>query len=464
MADLPARTDELHPLIWKITAVAVIGSFMSNLDATIVNVSLSSLATALHSSLNKIQWVTTGYLLALALMLPLSGWLVDRIGAKALYLGCFSAFTLSSALCGFAWSTDSLIAFRIFQGMSGGLLAPLAQMMMARAAGKQMARVMGYATLPILLGPILGPILAGLIIQHATWNWLFFINVPVGVVAIALAWNFLPSDREDTKRRDLDLLGLALLSPGLALLLYSLDHIREAIGKALLMIATSLLVSFILVALRKGPRALIDLHLFKSKTFSVAAGSQFLSNGAMYAGQMLVPYYLIRGCGLSPTTTGWMLAPLGLGMFCALPLMGFLTEKFGIRKVSGGGACLALVGTLPFVYMSKFGLMTPLLDASLFVRGAGLGAISVPAVSAAYHAIKKEDLPTATTSLNILQRIGAPTLTTICATFLAWKLNSKMTADAFSAAFILLSAIQVILCVVSLMLPLELERKVQANK
>src|ERR1700684_1184421 len=158
------QSNRLDPQDWKITSVAVIGSFLSQIDATVVNVSLSSLAVELHSSLSAIQWVTSGYLLALALMLPLNGWMVDRIGAKALYLWCFSVFTLSSALCGMAWSAESLIAFRILQGMSGGLMAPMAQMMMARSAGKHLARVLGWAALPIMLAPILGPVLAGAIL------------------------------------------------------------------------------------------------------------------------------------------------------------------------------------------------------------------------------------------------------------------------------------------------------------
>src|ERR1700735_3990420 len=142
---ISAEPGGLDPLVWKITAVAVLGSFLAQLDATIVNVSLSSLAVDLHSSLTAIQWVTSGYLLALALMLPLNGWLVERIGAKSLYVWCFSAFTLSSAFCGLAWSANSLIAFRILQGMSGGLMAPMTQMMMARAAGKDRKSVVGYA-------------------------------------------------------------------------------------------------------------------------------------------------------------------------------------------------------------------------------------------------------------------------------------------------------------------------------
>jgi EmrB/QacA subfamily drug resistance transporter len=277
-------------LVWKITAVQVLGSFLSQLDATIVNVSLSSLAVDLHSSLTAIQWVTSGYLLALALMLPLNGWLVERIGAKSVYLRCFSVFTLSSALCGLAWSANSLIAFRILQGMSGGLMAPMAQMMMARAAGRQhMARLMGYAAVPILMGPILGPVIAGAILQHASWRWLFLVNLPVGVLAIVRAVLFLPNDREETRSRELDLPGFALLSPGLVLFLYGSDHLGERIGLVALLISLVLLGFFFRMAKRKEDRALIDLRLFRSKTFSAAATTQFISNGISFAGQMLIP-------------------------------------------------------------------------------------------------------------------------------------------------------------------------------
>src|SRR6202042_275607 len=247
--------------------------------------SLSSLAVELHSSLSAIQWVPRGYLLALALMLPLNGWLVERIGAKALYLWCFSAFTLSSGLCGLAWSANSLIAFRILQGMSGGLMAPMAQMMMARAAGKHMARIIGYAAVPVMLEPILGPVIAGAILQHASWRWLFLVNLPVGVLAIVL------------------------LSPGLVLFLYGSHHLGERIGLTALLVSIVLLALFFRMAIRKGHRALIDLQIFKSRTFSASAITQFMSNGISFAGQMLIPIYLIRACGQSPSATGWLRAP-----------------------------------------------------------------------------------------------------------------------------------------------------------
>ena len=295
MSKGPRDAEWLDPLVWKITSVAVIGSFLSQLDATVVNVSLSTLAMELHSSLTAIQWVTSGYLLALALMLPLNAWLVERIGAKSLYLWCFSAFTL----CGIAWSANALIGFRILQGMSGGLMAPMAQMMMARVAGKHMARIIGYAAVPIMLGPLLGPVIAGAILQHASWRWLFLINLPVGALAVVLAIFFLPNDREETKERDLDLVGFSQLSPGPVLFLYGSDHMGERIGQITLALSVLLLAMFFKAAMRKGDRALIDLQLFRGKTFATATVTQFMSNGIAFAGQMLIPIYLIRACGRS---------------------------------------------------------------------------------------------------------------------------------------------------------------------
>jgi EmrB/QacA subfamily drug resistance transporter len=454
--------DGLDPLVWKITTVAVLGSFLSQLDATVVNVSLSSLAVELHSSLTAIQWVTSGYLLALALMLPLNGWLVERIGAKSLYLWCFSAFTLSSALCGLAWSADSLIGFRILQGMSGGLMAPMAQMMMARAAGKHMARVVGYAAVPVMLGPILGPVIAGAILQHASWRWLFLVNLPVGVVAIVLAVLFLPNDHKATRSRGLDLGGLALLSPGLVFFLYGSDHLGERIGLVALVVSVALLAVFIRMAHRKGNRALIDLKLFRNKTFSASVVTQFLSNGISFAGQMLIPMYLLRACGRSPSATGWLLAPLGLGMICTYPWMGALTKRFGIRKVSAGGAFLAFAATLPFLYLASHGLVLTVLACTLFIRGMGLSSVGVPSMSSAYAAVRKQDLPMATTSLNIVQRLGGPTLTTLCATFLGWRLAAVHSAanlsDAFTAAFFLLCVFHALLFAAALRLPLTIQK------
>jgi MFS family permease len=224
----------------------------------------------------------------------------------------------------------------------------------------------------------------------------------------------------------------------------------------------ALLAAFFSTAAKKKDKALIDLSLFKGKIFSASVVTQFMTNGIAFAGQMLIPIYLIRACGLSPSATGWLLAPLGLGMMCCYPLLGILTKRFGIRKVSAGGAFLALIGTLPFLYLAIHGLVLALLVAALFIRGMGLSAVGMPSIASAYASVKREDLPMATTALNIIQRLGGPTLTTLCATFLGWRLAPAYIHDAalgpFAAAFLLLCALHALLFAAAMRLPLSLPK------
>jgi len=443
-------SDRIDPAVWKIAAVAAGGAFMSQIDATVVNVSLSSLASDLHSTLGAIQWVTSGYLLALALTLPLNGWVVDRVGAKAVYVWCFVAFTISSAFCGLAWSAGSLIAFRVLQGMCGGLLAPMAQMMVARAAGKHMAQVIGVSALPVLLAPLLGPVLAGAILQFASWRWLFLVNLPVGVLAVTLAMMFLPNDKGEKVPRRLDLVGLALLSPGLVMFLYGADHLRERPGVPCVLAALVMFFLFWRWAVRKGDGALIDLRLLKDKAFFASITTMFMANGMNFAGQMLIPIFLIKECGRSPSTTGLLMAPLGVGMMCIFPWNGTLTKRFGAKRVAATGSLVALSGTLMFLYLAQHGLVIWLLILALFLRGVGSGGVGIPAISSAYAALPRKDIPMATAAMNIVQRLGGPTLTTTCATFLGWRLATATgpasLPGVFTAAFGLLCVLQAILC------------------
>jgi EmrB/QacA subfamily drug resistance transporter len=446
---------QANPHLWRISSVAILGAFLSQMDATVVNVSLSSLALELHTSLSTIQWVTSGYLLALALTLPLSGWLVDRIGAKTLYLWCFAAFTLTSALCGLAWSANSLIGFRVLQGMSGGLLAPMAQLIMVRAAGNRMARVFGFAAMPILLAPLLGPVIAGALLHFASWHWLFLVNLPFGVLALILAALFLPRDGHERRPRSLDLIGLGLLSPCVVLLLYGLERTSDPLGISALALSVLLFAIFVWWARRKDD-AIIDLRLFKDETFSAAVVTQFLMVGISYAGQMLVPVFLTGFGNLTPSQAGLLLAAQGLGMMCTYPFVGSLVERLGHRNVSLGGALTALAGTFPFIFLASHGLASAVVAVALFVRGMGLSCIGIPSISAAYASVKRDDLPVATTTLNIVMRTGGPTLTTVCATFLGWRLAAQTpvpVSNAYSAAFALLCGFHLVLCVAALRLP-----------
>lgn len=432
-----AVKERVDPRVWKIMGVALLGPLITSLDSTVVNVSLSTLGHELHVGLATLQWVVTGYLLALALMLPLSGWLVDRVGAKRIYLVCFTLFTLASALCGISNSVDTLIAARVLQGMAGGLLAPMAQMMVAREAPRHIARVMGIMVVPVLLGPICGPSLAGIILQHASWRWIFFINLPIGVFATVFAAWILPKDEGREQRRSLDIAGLLLISPGLVLLLYSLESLSgnpAARSLHLVEFAASigLLVSFVVHAIKRGNAALIDMSLFRDSSFSASATTQFLTNALSFGGQMLLPLYLLSILHFSPAETGLLLAPAGLGMLCSYPSMGALTERFGSRRVSTSGALIALIGTLPFAFLPHSALAPWAICMAFFVRGVGMGSISIPSIAAAYSSIPAEAIPVATTAINIVQRLGGPAATTALAVFLHARTSSLSHASGLS--------------------------------
>jgi EmrB/QacA subfamily drug resistance transporter len=436
------QSDRVDRRVWIIAAACACGPLMSGLDGTMVNVSLDALSSAFDVPLGTIQWVTSGYLLALALSLPLSGWLVDRVGARRIFLGCFAGFILFSVMSGFAGSIQILILCRVLQGIAGGLLAPMMQMMMARHAGRHMARVIGVAAMPVMVGGMFGPSLGGVILGLLGWRWIFFVNVPVGLVAICFAWFALPRD-EITSARRLDLIGFALISPGFALLLQGL--VSWAHGQATaplsLLASVALLTAFTCHALRRPASALIDLRLFQARVFRAAAATQFLSNALNFGGQLLLPLWFLQVREATPSATGLMLFPLGFGIFCGLPTMGRLSERYGARAISGIGALLSLLGTLPFVLATGD---TPygFLGVAMFVRGFGGGSITIPSAAAAYSSVPRESLGHATTAINICQRFGGPTGSAGLAILLQFALLRASTpVEAYHWAFWGLTAI-----------------------
>jgi len=437
---MSAARERVDPRVWRIAATCACGPLMSGLDSTMINVSLDTLGGVFGAPLGTIQWVVSAYLLSLALALPLSGWLTDRIGARRIFLSCFAIFVAGSALSAMAASVDMLIASRVLQGIAGGLLAPMMQMMMARHAGRHMARVIGIAAMPVMVGQMLGPSLGGFLLSHLGWRWIFLVNVPVGMLAIGFAMRVLPRDDAITPRR-LDLLGFALISPGLALLLQGLAALAHGGGLPWgLFVSLLLLACFVIHALRAPQAALIDLRLFTGRTFRAAAATQFLSNAINFGGQLLLPLYFLQVRGASPGLTGLLLAPMALGTFFALPVMGRLSERFGARAISGSGAAIALLGTLPFALA---GPQTPVtaLCLALFVRGFGVGSITIPSAAAAYASVPREQLGSATTAINICQRFGGPVGTTALALFLQHASLTNLPPAAFTATFWLLAAL-----------------------
>src|SRR6185436_677315 len=235
---------KLEPHVKRIAIAVVLGAIMSVLSTTIVNVALQTLSVELHAPLDSVQWVVTGYMLSLAAVIPVSGWAANRFGARRLYVISLVLFTAGSALCGFAWNLETLIGARVLQGLAGGLLVPIGQMVLVRAAGPQnMARVMSAIGVPIILAPVFGPTIGGLLVEHVGWQWIFFVNLPIGVAAVFAAIRLLPRDEASPARAGkLDATGLALVATGLVGITYGLAES----GTAGSLLADSVMVPFLL--------------------------------------------------------------------------------------------------------------------------------------------------------------------------------------------------------------------------
>jgi EmrB/QacA subfamily drug resistance transporter len=391
----------------------LLGALMTILDATIVNVAINSLGRDFHTSLPTIQWVLTGYTLALSMTIPITGWAVERIGSKALWITSLALFIAGSVLCGMAWSAASLIAFRVLQGVGGGMLMPVGQTILARAAGpKRMGRLMAVVAVPAMLAPVLGPVLGGLIVNNLSWRWMFYVNVPLCAVALIMAIRAMPADTDRSPTARLDLRGLALLSPGLAALVYGLSAVGNGSPVTSASVLAGVVAGAILVAafgwhaLRKGERALIDLGLFRNRAFTSAAGTLFAYSAAVFGLVVLLPLYIQLVRGESALAAGLLLAPWGLGAIVTMPISGRITDSRGARGVCMAGLAVALAGAAACALVEA---NTPhaLLAGAVFVVGLGHGLIIPSLMATVYQDLPRSAVPSATTTSNILLRVGS---------------------------------------------------------
>lgn len=432
-------TPGLTPTVKRLAVVTVLGTFMSILDTTIVNVALDTLARDLDATLDDVQWVATAYLLALAATIPVTAWASRRVGAKRLYVTSIVFFTAGSALCALAWNVESLVMFRVLQGIGGGMIMPVGQTIMARTAGPQnMGRVMAITGVPILLAPVLGPVVGGVLIEQLAWQWIFLVNVPIGVVAVVLCRTMMPAQPKEEAGR-LDVAGLALLATGLPLAIFGLTEwgTRGALLDAVVLLpllgGLALTGLFVGHALRV-PAPLLDLRLFADKGFATAAGTTFAMGVVLFGALLILPLYYQQVRGEDAITTGLLLAPQGIGAAMIMPLTGRLTDRHGGGPVALIGVAIIAVTLVPFVFINE---STPywLLAFSLVVRGVGLGAALMPAFSAAYARLRPDQIGDASPQLIVLQRVGGAVGTSVLTVVLTRELDGAQGLAAASGAF-----------------------------
>src|SRR6201991_2022422 len=415
-----------------IAAVVVIGAIMSILDTTIVNVAINRLAIDFNASLTTIQWVVTGYTLSLAAVIPASGWAADRFGTKRIYLTSLALFMLGSALCAAAWSADSLIAFRVLQGIGGGMIMHAVMRIMIKKGGPhRMGRVMGILGVPMLVAPIVGPILGGWLVDDVSWRWIFLINVPIGVVGIILAWIKLDRDQPEPSHR-LDWLGMALLSPGLTLLIFGLaESANGGFGDfkawAPILAGAALITTFFWHSWRKSSGALIDIRTFTQTRAGASAGVFLLFAIAFFGALLLIPLYYQTVRGASALESGLLLAPQGIGAMITMPLAGKLTDRYGPNRLPAAGIPLLVIGIAPFAFVTATTSYW-ILGGFSFVMGLGMGLAMMPTMTAAMQAGPAAAIARTSTAMNIIRQGGASIGTAILSVILTAEITSKIPA------------------------------------
>ena len=417
----PAK-EKLDPGVLKVAIILVVGALAPLFDSTMVNVAIHTIANDMQATLSSVQWVTTGYILAMGVVIPISGWATARFGCKRSYIFALSIFLVGSVCTMLSWNIGSMIIFRVLQGIGAGILMPVLQTELVQVSGgRNLGRIMAIISIPTLLGPILGPVLGGIIVNGLSWRAIFWINIPICIVAIPLALWGLPKDKLSEKKASLDVIGLLMLSPAFALLIYGIAQIAAHGGLnssavyVPLGIGIVLMASYVVYALKTKREPALNLRLFKSTNFSASnvllLFSGIISNGAM----LILPLYYQEARGASALYAGLWLIPQGIGMLLTRSWAGRAADRNGSRTIVLFGLAAVIIGTLPFAFAGT-GTNYILLSAALLVRGAGLGGLFIAIMASALVGLPREQVPHASIATRIFNTVGGAFGTAILST------------------------------------------------
>jgi EmrB/QacA subfamily drug resistance transporter len=355
----------------------------------------------------------TGYTLALATVIPVTGWAADRFGTKRLFMGSVLAFTLGSLLCALASDILQLIIFRVVQGIGGGMLLPLGFMILTREAGPgRLGRLMSILSIPMLLAPIGGPILGGWLIGTASWRWIFLINLPIGLVTVVLAAIVFPRDHP-ARSETFDVIGGLLLSPGLATFLFAVSSIpgRGTVADRHVLIPATiglgLVAAFVVHALRRADHPLIDLRLFQNPVLTHANVTMLVFAVAFFGACLLLPSYFQQVLHQTPMQAGVHMIPQGLGAMVTMRLTGPLVDRRGPGKIVLVGIALITAGLGAFAFgVARQAAYLPTLLVGLAIMGLGMGCTMMPLSVASVQALSPHQIARGTTLISVSHQVG----------------------------------------------------------
>ncbi|MFF2324900.1 MULTISPECIES: DHA2 family efflux MFS transporter permease subunit [unclassified Streptomyces] len=453
--------DKLDSALRRTIGVILVGGIMGILDSSMAAVAVDTLSTRFDASITATGWVSTGYLLALTVTIPVTAWAVDKVGGKKLWLSGLVLFMVGSVASGLAWNIGSLIAFRVFQGFGAGLLDPLMLTLLARAAGPaRIGRVMGVMGIVSSTGPVLGPIVGGVILQGLDWRWMFFVNVPIVIAAFLLARRSLPADSPDEQASvgKLDVVGVALMGPGVAVGVLALSEVALrgtfTTWQVLLPLAAAvvLLAGYAVHALRgrKTP-PLIDLRLFTRGSFTASVVAAAILGIATFASIFVIPLYYQQVRGTGVFEAGLRLAPFGVGSALVMPLAGRLSDRWGSRNLAMTGAVIALLSSLAFSrFDADTGQFWPLLAA--FTLGIGTGSAGAPVIGSVYRTLPPALVPQGSSVLYMLNQLGA-SLGIALVALLMQNAGADRPVAGFQHAYVAVIAALVVMIVATFFIP-----------
>jgi EmrB/QacA subfamily drug resistance transporter len=436
--------DAIPPGLIKICTIMMVGIIAPAMDATIVDVAIQTIGKEMNASLSAVQWITTAYILALGVTVPLAGWLDNRFRIKKIYTIALIVFFAGSIMSSLSWNIQSLIVFRVIQGAGAGVLLPTLQSAIIQYAwGQKLGSLMAIIGIPMLIVPILGPVIGGFIVNSLPWRWIFYVNIPICLIALLLTLR-LPEIEPVNDKQVPDIAGMLLSSAFFILFIFAISEITSSDnlsgGGFIFSLAAGIicLIVFIIYSLKTKMEPAIDIRLYRLKSFSASSilffTSAIVSTGVLF----ILPLFFQQVKGESSFIAGLMLAPQGIGMIFTRGIAGKLTDRIGARFVVSTGLVIVSAGTLPFLFAGA-DTNTIFLILALFVRGAGLGAVTIPIMASVYDELSQKEITHGTIVTRILQQIGGAFGTAILAvqltTYLPQSADPGLVGRAFHLVF-----------------------------
>ncbi|MFC4652231.1 MDR family MFS transporter [Lactococcus nasutitermitis] len=440
---MPKEKQEKLPRELMMTAwVLVICALPTILDSTMVNIAINKLQTDLSSSLNMVQWAITGYVLAMAVAVSFSGWLMDHLNGKKVLTVAVVIFGAFSLFSGLAWNIESFIAFRVLQGLSGGVITMLSMSLLMQIAPKKLlGQLIAIVSTPMILGPILGPVIGGFLVQYGNWRWIFFVNVPIVIIStvlnITLLRNFIPANKESK----MDWWGTINLAAAITAILYGImqgsENITHFFNTKMLIftgLGLLLLIVYVIYDFLRQHQTVMPLRYFSHRNFTAGNIGVLLTGVAVNGVMLLLPLYFQNIRHFTVAEAGLILVPQGIGMLIARPYVGRLIDRIGSQLVVLISLAISLLGTLPLIFVHTDTNLI-LLGLVLFVRGLGVGGITMPMMTDVFYGFKPTEISGVSVANRMIQYTGQSLGSAIMSAIVTNSLMTYMKTHAGTSTF-----------------------------